>query len=132
MQGSEVQKQRPQEFLWMLWFDEKVYLINQVVNQRNILCIDDESRCKLQLQYYHKPFCFKWSAPLWYKELEFQFISILFRLGFILTRLKMKTVILKVLRKVLPDLCYDFICWQRLRDFQNIHLDTHGVMKYLF
>ena len=36
----------------------------------------------------------------------------------------------KVLRKVLPDLCYDFICWQRLRDFQNIHLDTHRVMKY--
>ena len=39
-------------------------------------------------------------------------------------------VLHKVLRKVLPDLCYDFICWQRLRDFQNIHLDTHGVMKY--
>ena len=39
-------------------------------------------------------------------------------------------LITKVLSKVLPDLCYDFICWQRLRDFQNIHLDTHRVMKY--
>ena len=26
MQGSEAQKQRPHEFLWMLWFDGKVYL----------------------------------------------------------------------------------------------------------
>ena len=33
MQGSEAQKQRPHEFLWILWFDEKVYLGVGILNQ---------------------------------------------------------------------------------------------------
>ena len=35
IKGSEVQKQRPHELLWMLWFDGKIYLviINDVMEQ---------------------------------------------------------------------------------------------------
>ena len=42
MKGSEAQKQRPDELLWMLWFDEKNISIiltkSEGLTMENVLC----------------------------------------------------------------------------------------------